>query len=81
MGQLGPTGRRVGRAEPPVKVTAVDELPEPALIEYPYGTLQASWAVSDGEIVMDQSLDIRGTFAPPSEFAQVRDFFERVAAA
>jgi hypothetical protein len=59
----------------------LDELPAPAKIESSYGTLEASWAVRDGEIVMEQTLEIRGTVAPPSEYAQLRDFFDRVAGA
>jgi len=59
----------------------LDELPELAEIESPYGSLKARWAVRDGEIVMEQTLEIHGTVAPASEYAQVRDFFERVAGA
>ena len=65
-----------------VKVPAgfkLDELPAPAKIESAYGSLEASWAVRDGEIVMEQTLEIRETVAPPSEYAQLRDFFDRVA--
>ena len=56
----------------------LDELPDAAKIESPYGTLQASWAVKDGEIVMDESLEIKQTLAPAAEYPQIRDFFERV---
>jgi len=56
----------------------LDELPDAAKIESPYGTLQASWAVKDGDIVMDESLEIKGIVAPASEYPQIRDFFERV---
>jgi transglutaminase-like putative cysteine protease len=59
----------------------LDELPAPAKVESAYGTLQASWAVREGEIVMEQTLEIRETVAPASEYAQVRDFFDRVAGA
>jgi len=57
----------------------LDELPAPAKLESAYGSIQATWTVRDGEIVMEQTLEIRETVAPASEFAQVRDFFDRVA--
>jgi len=56
----------------------LDELPEAAKIESPYGTLQASWEVRDGQIVMDESLEVREVVVPASEYAAVRDFFDRV---
>jgi hypothetical protein len=59
----------------------LDELPEPAKIESPYGTLEAIWKVQDGEIVMVETLEIREIVAPPSDYAKVRDFFELVAGA
>lgn len=56
----------------------LDELPSPAKVESPYGSIEATWAVRDGEIVMDQTLEIRETVAPVSDFAKVRDFFDQV---
>jgi hypothetical protein len=57
----------------------LDELPAPAKVESAYGSIKASWAVRDGEIVMEQTLEIRDIVAPASDFAQVRDFFDKVA--
>jgi hypothetical protein len=57
----------------------LDELPAPAKVESPYGSIEATWAVRNGEIVMEQTLEIRETVVPVSDFAQVRDFFDRVA--
>jgi len=57
----------------------LDELPAPAKVESAYGSIQASWAVRDGEIVMEQTLEIRDMVAPAADFAQVRDFFDKVA--
>jgi hypothetical protein len=57
----------------------LDELPAPAKVESAYGSIQATWAVHDGEIVMEQTLEIRDMVAPASDFAQVRDFFDKVA--
>ncbi len=59
----------------------LDELPPSGKLESPYGTLQASWAVRDGEIVMEQTLEVRDVLAPAAEYAKVREFFERVMGA
>ncbi len=59
----------------------LDELPQAAKIESPYGTLQASWTVTDGKIVMEETLEVKDTVAPASDYALVRDFFDRVAGA
>src|SRR5262249_18789353 len=36
----------------------LDELPPPAKITSPYGTLEATWTVKDGQIVMEEKLEI-----------------------
>jgi hypothetical protein len=59
----------------------VDEMPPPAMLEGPYGSLQVSWAVHDGEAVMDQTLEIRQSVVPSTEYIGVRDFFDKVAGA
>jgi transglutaminase-like putative cysteine protease len=59
----------------------LDELPQPIKVESPYGTLEAAWTVTDGEIVMTQSLEVREQVVQTAEYAKVRDFFEQVAAA
>jgi hypothetical protein len=67
-----------------IKVPAgfkVDELPAPARIDGPYGTLAASWKVDNGEILMEQTLEIKETLAPAADYAKVRDFFDKVAGA
>ena len=57
----------------------LDELPQAAKIESPYGSLQASWTLSDGKIVMEETLEVKDTVAPASDYSLVRDFFDRVA--
>ena len=57
----------------------LDELPAPAKVDSAYGSVQATWAVRDGEIVMEETLEIRDIVAPASDFPQVRDFFDKVA--
>jgi transglutaminase-like putative cysteine protease len=59
----------------------LDELPEAATIESPYGKLHVSWVIHEGEIVMEQTLEVKKTIAPASEYARVLDFFDRVAGA
>ena len=59
----------------------LDELPQPARIESPYGALQASWVLENGKLVMQETFEIRESMVPASEYAQVRDFFELVAGA
>lgn len=58
-----------------------DEFPPPAKIESPYGSLQASWKVENGEIVMEETLEVKEAVVPASEYAKVRDFFQEVAGA
>jgi hypothetical protein len=58
-----------------------DEIPQPEKIESKYGSLNATWAVRDGEAVLDMTLEIKEVTAPASEYAQVRDFFDKVSGA
>lgn len=58
-----------------------DEFPPPTKIESPYGTLQASWKVENGEIVMEETLEVRQTVVPAAEYSKVRDFFQEVSGA
>ena len=58
-----------------------DEIPAPAKVESPYGTLAASWILKDGEIAMEQTLEIKDTVAPVADYAKVRDFFDKVGGA
>jgi hypothetical protein len=59
----------------------LDEFPAPAKIESGYGSLTTNWSLRDGEIVMERSLEIHETVAPASEYARVRDFFDKAAGA
>jgi uncharacterized protein DUF3858 len=58
-----------------------DELPAPNKIESPYGTLDVKWTVRDGQVAMDETLEIRETLVPVAEYSKLRDFFEQVAGA
>jgi hypothetical protein len=59
----------------------VDESPRPMKIESVYGKLEASWVVRDGEAIMNQTLEIREQVVGAAEYAQVRQFFDQLAAA
>jgi len=59
----------------------LDELPAAVRVDSPYGTLNATWAVSNEEIVMEQTLEVRQKTVAASEYAQVRQFFEQLNAA
>ena len=59
----------------------LDELPAPVKIESPYGELDAEWMVSSAEIVIKQTLEIRDKVARPSEYPDVRGFFDKLAGA
>ena len=59
----------------------LDELPGPVKVTSPYGELDAEWTVSGAEIVMKQTLEIRGKVAGPSEYADIRGFFDKLAGA
>jgi hypothetical protein len=67
-----------------IKVPAgfkLDELPSPTKIASRYGTLEATWTVKDGQIMMQETLEISETVVPASDYTKVRDFFELVAGA
>ena len=57
----------------------IDEIPPPRKLESPYGKLSASWNLKDGELIMEQTLEISDTVTPAAEFPKVRDFFDLVA--
>ena len=59
----------------------LDEMPRPMKIETPYGTLEANWTVANNELVFQHTIEIRNTTAPASEYAQVREFFDRIGGA
>jgi Domain of Unknown Function with PDB structure (DUF3857)/Transglutaminase-like superfamily len=59
----------------------LDELPRPTKIASPYGTLEVTWTVKDGQIMMVETLEITETVVPASDYTKVRDFFDLVAGA
>jgi hypothetical protein len=56
----------------------VDEMPDPIKIETAYGAYVAEWKVKGNQLSFKQSLAVKETTAPASEYGKIRDFFERV---
>ena len=52
----------------------VDEIPDPIKIETAYGAYMAEWT----QLSFKQSLEVKDTTAPASEYGRIREFFERV---
>jgi hypothetical protein len=59
----------------------LDEMPVPMKIETPYGTLDATWTVMNGELLFQHAIELHRMTAPASEVAHVREFFDRISAA
>jgi len=57
----------------------VDELPEPLTLESPYGSFHARWRAEGASVLFEQSVEIKDTLAPASEYGQVREFLEKIA--
>jgi hypothetical protein len=57
---------------------AVDELPEGASLNAPFGTYRVSYKVDNGILLFNRSLEVKASTVPAAEYAQVRDFFGRV---
>jgi hypothetical protein len=58
-----------------------DEIPDAVKLESRWGTYAAMWSIRDGKVAFEQSLEVRDTRAPASDYGEIRDFFERVAGA
>ncbi|MEN6601456.1 MAG: transglutaminase domain-containing protein [Bryobacteraceae bacterium] len=56
----------------------LDELPDNAAFETPYGTYRAQYASKPGEVSFEQWLEVKQVTAPASDYAKVKEFFERV---
>ena len=58
---------------------AVDEVPDPARIESPYGVYQTSWKAANDVLIFEASLETKDIIAPASDYDRVRDFFDKLA--
>ena len=57
----------------------VDEIPDPVKIDSPYGSYRAQWKVEGAKILFEQSTEIEDTLAPASEYAKMREFFDKIS--
>ena len=58
-----------------------DEIPDPVKVSGDYGSYEAYWTVSNGEILFDQTVRLKDFTAPASDYAKVRKFFDQFAGA
>jgi hypothetical protein len=58
----------------------VDEMPDAAELNQPFGNYTASYEVKDGSLIFKRSLVIKAATIPVEQYAAVRTFFERIRA-
>jgi hypothetical protein len=56
----------------------VDEMPDAAKLEMPFGTYSASFEVKDGHLIFTRHLAVKATTIPAALYPVVRDFFGRM---
>jgi hypothetical protein len=56
----------------------VDEMPDAAKLEMPFGTYSASFEVKDGHLIFTRQLEVKATTIPAALYPVVRDFFGRM---
>lgn len=54
----------------------VDELPDPVKLDSRFAVYQASWKADGGDVLFEQSLEVRGVTVPAREYATLRSYFE-----
>ena len=59
----------------------VDELPDPARLDTPFGTYSTSYVVKDEQLSFTRTLLVRGATVPVNDYAKVRGFFASIRAA
>lgn len=59
----------------------VDEMPDPATLDMPFGRYAASYEVQDGHIIFKRSFVIQATTVPAEHYDKVREFYGRIRAA
>jgi hypothetical protein len=56
----------------------VDEMPDAAKLEMPFGTYSANFEVKDGHLIFTRQLEVKATTIPAALYPVVRDFFGRM---
>jgi hypothetical protein len=59
----------------------VDELPDAAKLDAPFGRYTASYEVKDGQLIFTRSFVVQATRVPAKHYDLVRDFYGRIRAA
>jgi hypothetical protein len=59
----------------------VDELPDPAKLDAPFGRYATSYEVKDGHLIFKRSFTIQATSVPAEHYDMVRDFYGRIRTA
>ena len=57
----------------------IDEMPAAVHLDSRYGAYQASWKADGGDLVFEQSTEIRDSLVPAAQYAELRAFFEKIA--
>ena len=58
----------------------VDEMPDPAEVNQPFGSYAAKCEVKDGHLIFHRSLTLKAVIIPVEQYASVRGFFEKIRA-
>ncbi len=56
----------------------VDELPDPAKLETPFGSYLTNYEVKDGYLFYTRALQVKSAIIPVEQYASVRAFFEKI---
>lgn len=56
----------------------VDEMPDAAKLETPFGKYTATYEVKDGHLIFKRSLVVQAGMIPAAQYSQVREFFGRI---
>ena len=57
----------------------IDEMPDAVHLQSRYATFQAGWKEDHGDLVFEQSTEVRDTLVPAAQYAELRAFFEKIA--
>ena len=57
---------------------AVDEMPDAAKLETPFGKYSATYEVKDGHLIFTRNLVVQAGMIPAAQYPQVREFFGRI---
>lgn len=76
------SGLSFNRVEITLPANAIaDDMPDPVKIESPYGRFETSWKLQPGKLIHESTLRVFDVTVEAARYGNVREFFERVAAA